>query len=182
MTLGKGKRELCTLGVSWFKRGRKGRGRATAAAPRRHRCSSPLHAYPRATATLSPPSLLPYLGPPRTRVPHRRASLASPPRSNVEPFFPTIHSRHLAPAPSIPIAEGTRATTARSPPSKPFPSCPDRWRSTTTSPVPSFLFSIFIIQKYIKQNNDVTLCALEMGSNHIKNLQESEIFNYLLMT
>ncbi|KAL4344301.1 hypothetical protein AHAS_Ahas11G0164700 [Arachis hypogaea] len=36
--------------------------------------------------------------------------------------------------------------------------------------------------KYIKQNNDVTLCALEMGSNHIKNLQESEIFNYLLMT
>ncbi|QHO19876.1 hypothetical protein S245_036989 [Arachis hypogaea] len=54
----------------------------------------------RSTATLSPPSLLFCLRSPRTRAHHRRASPASPPRSNVE--SPLFHHRQRASLLSLP--------------------------------------------------------------------------------
>ncbi|XP_016205810.1 WAS/WASL-interacting protein family member 1-like [Arachis ipaensis] len=75
-----------------------------------------------------------------TTTQQRGASFSSPPPPPVSlPASPLL----------VPVAEGIRATIARYSPSSPFPSCPDRRRSTTASPIPSFLFSIFIIQVII---------------------------------
>nr|XP_025628332.1 proline-rich receptor-like protein kinase PERK12 [Arachis hypogaea] len=89
----------------------KGRGRAIATDPRHRRCSSPLRAYPRATATLSlllsfPVSdlLKPELTAGEPFVLHHRAAMWSPSSS--------LSVRAISPLPpSIPVAEGTRATT-----------------------------------------------------------------------
>ncbi|QHO06261.1 uncharacterized protein DS421_14g453210 [Arachis hypogaea] len=84
---------------------------------------------------------------PRTRAHRQRASPASPSRSNMEP--PLFHHRKRASLLLLPQSlsqKESELTAARYPLSSPFLSCPDHRRSTIAFPVPSFLFSIFIIQ------------------------------------